>query len=183
MQFQLVRYGQVPLDQAIKEHVKKIHGKENISFAELSEINLKLGQAFAGAVHDFARQQNLQQGDIDVIGSKGHTLWPASPPPFLERSSAISSGEGTFMASTTGITTVTDLSLIDPIPGRQAPLLEAFLEALALRHPESFRACLIIESSARVCFIPPDSEGGIKAVSEHVLGPVNALIDASVNHP
>jgi len=146
----------------------------------LSQMDVELGQTFANAVHIFAQNNGITVDDIDLIGSGGQLVTLNGMPHKGQHRSNMCLGEGAVISAKTGITTVSDYRTAEQAVGRQGAPLFAYLVGLLLHHPTRMQICITIGGISTVCFIPPDSKGGIDAMYDWDVGPGTTLIDAGL---
>ncbi|MBI5247041.1 MAG: anhydro-N-acetylmuramic acid kinase [Elusimicrobia bacterium] len=159
----VLRHRTYPYSATLK---KRVLGAPSLSVAELSRLNVELGEAFAAAALKISGRARPS-----VIGSHGQTVWhgPNDVPP-----NTLQIAEPAVIAERTGITTVADFRPRDMAAGGQgAPLVPAFDLFLYGRGP--LRAVINIGGISNATIV---GLGKIHAAFD--AGPGNALLDEAV---
>jgi len=159
----VLRHKTYPYDAALK---KRVLAAPELSVAELSRLNVELGEAFAAAALKIAGRSKPS-----VIGSHGQTVWHgpnASPPNTLQIA------EPAVIAERTRTTVVADFRPRDLAAGGQgAPLVPAFDHFLYGNGP--LRAVINIGGISNATIV---GRGRIHSAFD--AGPGNALMDEAV---
>ena len=145
----------------------------------LSQMDAEMGHTFANAIHLFAHKHGISVDDIDLIGSGGQLITLTGTPPKGQHRSNMCLGEGAVISAKTGVTTVSDYRTAEQAVGRQGAPLFAYLVGLLLHHPTRLQICITIGGISTVCFVPPDSMGGIDAMYDWDTGPGTSMIDSA----
>ena len=159
----VLRHRTYPYSPALK---KRVLGAPGLTVAELSRLNVELGEAFAAAALKIAGRSRPS-----LIGSHGQTVWhgPDAVPP-----NTLQIAEPAVIAERTGVTVVADFRPRDMAAGGQgAPLVPAFDLFLYGRGP--LKAVINIGGIANASII---GHGKIHAAFD--TGPGNVLMDEAV---
>ena len=159
----VVRHRTYPYSAMLKNRVL---GASGLSVAELSRLNVELGEAFAAAALKIAGRSHPS-----VIGSHGQTVWhgPNAIPP-----NTLQIAEPAVIAERTGVTVVADFRPRDMAAGGQgAPLVPAFDFFLYGQGP--LTAVINIGGIANTTIL---GRGKIHAAFD--TGPGNVLLDEAV---
>ena len=171
----------VPFAPAVRAEVLRIAEGACVTTGEISQLNFRLGHAFADAALGACRKFRLLPRRLSVIGSHGQTIFhQGRPSRFLGRrvASTLQIGEPAVIAALTGVTTVGDFRPADMAVGGQGAPLVPFVDYLLYRHARYGRAILNVGGIANVTVIP---KGALpRSVTAFDTGPGNMVIDALV---
>jgi len=172
-----------PFPSALRAEILRIAEGAPATAAEISQLNFRLGHAFAEAALAALRQFHVSPSRIALIGSHGQTIFhQGRPVPFFGHptASTLQIGEPAIIAARTGITTVADFRPADiAVGGHGAPLVP-FADYLLYRHARLGRVALNLGGIANITVIAANAKPA--QVFAFDTGPANMLIDALVTH-
>jgi len=172
-----------PFPRALRQEILRIAEGAPATAAQISQLNFRLGHAFAEAALAALRQFRIPASRISLIGSHGQTIFHQGRPiPFLGHptASTLQIGEPAIIAARTGITTVADFRPADIAAGGQGAPLVPYADYLLYRHPKLGRVSLNLGGIANITVIPAHATPA--QVFAFDTGPANMLIDALVAH-
>jgi anhydro-N-acetylmuramic acid kinase len=178
---ELVGHATVPMAKTVRAEVLRIGEGACVTAGELSQLNFRLGEEFAGAVLKGCKKFGANPEQIDLIGSHGQTVFhQGKPVPFLGRKTAstLQIGEPTVIAARTGITTIGDFRVADVAAGGQGAPLVPFADWALFGDEEVGRVLLNLGGIANVSVLP--AAGSSAEVFAFDTGPANMVMDALV---
>jgi anhydro-N-acetylmuramic acid kinase len=179
----LIGHASVKLPSAIRKEILRIAEQYPITAGDLSQLNFRLGDAFADAAIAACRKFRMPLKKIALIGSHGQTIFhqgrPASYLGVLT-ASTLQIGEPAIIAASTGITTVGDFRPADIALGGQGAPLVPYVDYLLYRHAKLGRVSLNLGGIANITVLPRAAKP--QQVFAFDTGPANMLIDALVAH-
>jgi len=179
----LLGHTSVKFPPALRKEILRVAEQQPISAGELSQLNFRLGEVFAGAALAACRKFRVSPKGISLIGSHGQTIFhQGKPASFLGRptASTLQIGEPSIIAARTGITTVGDFRPADIALGGQGAPLVPYADYLLYRHAKLGRVSLNLGGIANITVLPRACKP--QQVFAFDTGPANMLIDALVSH-
>ena len=169
-------YVEQPYPPRLHERLRAILPPLPGSVAEVCELNMLVGEAFAGAARAAAEAAGLALGQIDLIASHGQTIYHQVAPGHAR--STLQLGAPAAIAAATGRTLAADFRPRDIAAGGQGAPLVPYLDLLLWSHPSRTRALQNIGGIGNLTYLPasaaPGREHGMLAFDT---GPGNVLID------
>lgn len=151
------------------------------STEEVCHLDAYLGELFAAAAQQIARQAGVPLAEVELIGSHGQTIHHL-PTPGLEGAHPVRStlqiGEAAVIAERTGITTIADFRPRDLAAGGEGAPLTPIAHHALFAHPLRGRVILNLGGIANVTVLP--AGGDPWAVTGFDTGPGNVLLDEFV---
>lgn len=144
-------------------------------------LNALLGELFAEAALEVARQAGAAMGDVRFIASHGQTVWHAPDPVSLagrEVRATLQLGEPCVIAERTGRQVVADFRPRDVAAGGEGAPLVPYVDYLLFADAERARAVQNVGGIGNVTYLPAGA--GPEAIVAFDTGPGNLLIDAAV---
>lgn len=165
----------LPYDEALRERVRGLLPPSQGSTAEVCQVGVLVGEAFAQAALKVIADAGLEPAEVDLVASHGQTVWHevragATP-------STLQVGAPAVIAARTGRTVAADFRPADMAAGGQGAPLVPYLDALLFAHPRLRRAVQNIGGIGNVTYLAPGAPP--RAFDT---GPGNVLIDEAVRH-
>lgn len=168
----LIAYRTLPFPPDVRA---KIHEVFNGNVRQVCEANFVLGEIFAQAVIEIAREAAVSLEEIDVVASSGQTVW------HVDRSqggtpSTLQIGEASVIAERTGALVVCDFRTRDVAAGGAGAPLVPYVDFCLFARDGERRALQNIGGIANVTVVPPPDRP--EDVLAFDTGPGNMIIDA-----
>lgn len=135
----------------------------------ISRLNFQLGEAYARAVIDVCKREQIPLEGIQLIGCHGQTIYHESGRNTLQI------GEAAVIAERTGVPVISDFRTRDIAAGGKGAPLVPFVDRLLFHSRSRNRVALNIGGIGNISFIPKEGE-----VIAFDTGPGNMVIDALV---
>lgn len=180
---QLVAFADFSYPPAVRQAVLRLANGAETSTREISQLNFRLGELFAGAALRACKQFHISPRNIALIGSHGQTIYHQGiATPFLgaATTSTLQIGEPAIIAERTGITTIGDFRPADMAAGGQGAPLVPFIDYLLYRDARIARIALNVGGIANLSVIPAGAQP--RDILAFDTGPGNMVIDALVAH-
>ncbi len=172
-------YETLPYPAGLRERILAV--ASGGSTEEVCHLDAYLGELFADAAGQVARQAGVSLAEVDLVGSHGQTIHHL-PAPRQEGAHAVRStlqiGEGAVIAERTGITTIADFRPRDVAAGGEGAPLTPIVHHALFACPDRGRVVLNLGGIANVTVLPAGGDPSV--VTGFDTGPGNVLLDEFV---
>jgi anhydro-N-acetylmuramic acid kinase len=182
-QIQLKHFVSVPFETPVQAELLRVASGTAVPTQVVSHLNFLLGRLYTEAVFKVCEEARVKVSEVDLIGCHGQTVFHQSEPGSFcghTVASTLQIGEASFLAESTGITTVSDFRPRDMAAGGKGAPLIPYVDYVLFRDLRLGRALLNIGGIANVTSLP--AEARVQQVTAFDTGPGNMLIDALVRH-
>jgi anhydro-N-acetylmuramic acid kinase len=176
---QLIGNGYVPYSTADRHSLLEISAPPRGTVDKICAMNFRLGGLFAAAVAEVCASQGVALSDIDLIASRGHTIYHIPPRNGNSQGSTLQIGEPSVIAESSGVVTVAEFGARDVAAGGHGAPLVAYGQYLVFKRPGRVLAIQNIGGIANVTVV--DADKGPDSILAFDTGPGNMLIDGVVH--
>jgi anhydro-N-acetylmuramic acid kinase len=162
-----------PFDEALRERVRGLLPPNTGTTAEVCEVHVLLGEAFAEAARSVAQQAGMALAAVDLIASHGQTVYHQVAPGTVR--STLQLAAPAVIAEQTGCTVAADFRPRDMALGGEGAPLVPYLDQLLFTDNQLYRAIQNIGGIGNVTYLSPHG-----AELAFDTGPGNVLIDEAV---
>ncbi len=173
----------VPYEEALRALLLRNSAPQTSSVYDLSQLNVRLAHAYAGAVRRAVAAAGLGLADLDLVGSHGQTVHhvpDAADCAGLPVTSTLQIGDPSALANLLGVPVVGDFRVADVALGGQGAPLVPYFDYVYFSDPDQARGLLNLGGIANLSVLP--GAGGPEAVLAFDTGPANMVIDALARH-
>jgi anhydro-N-acetylmuramic acid kinase len=176
----LSQFHTVPYTDEIKNRIRGVFAKQQVSFQELCELNAWIGRLHGEFVLRCLRKWKVKPSNVHVIASHGQTVFhsPKAITDGASIDSTFQAGDGDHVAVTTGIITLSDFRQKHVAAGGEGAPLAVYGDYLLFSKKGEDRIMLNIGGIGNFTFLPGSVDPSKVFVTD--TGPGNTLIDQAV---
>jgi anhydro-N-acetylmuramic acid kinase len=180
-QLSLLQFHTEPYDASIREEVKSVFSKHQVSLEKVCLLNAWIGKMHADLILRFLTYWKIKPSEVDLIASHGQTIFHA--PKSLHKqnkfgNATLQIGDGDHIAVGTGIITLSDFRQKHIAAGGEGAPLASYGDFLIFSKAGEDRIMLNIGGIANFTFLPGTLDAD-KVFSSDV-GPGNTMMDAFI---
>jgi anhydro-N-acetylmuramic acid kinase len=175
----LLEFETVSYPPNIKNEIREIFAKENISFQHLCILNASLANLHAAYILSTLKKWNLTAESVDLIASHGQTVYhcPKIYHQLNDQPNAtLQIADGDHIAVGTGIITISDFRQKHIAAGGEGAPLALYGDYFLFSKPGENRIMLNLGGISNFTFLP--ANGSAENIFVTDCGPGNTLIDA-----
>lgn len=177
---EIIAFETLGFDDTIKEKLNHAMTLIFSNVSVLTSLNFELGYLFAEAVNKLLAKANVHADQIDFIASHGQTVYHI---PFAQDkliASTLQLGDGSVIASQTGIKTIYNFRTADMAVGGQGAPLVPYADYCLFSNDKTDRILLNIGGISNITYLKKN--GSLDEVIAFDTGPGNMIIDAFMNY-
>jgi anhydro-N-acetylmuramic acid kinase len=142
----------------VQAELLRVAAQTPVAAQVISHLNFLLATLYTEAITRLCREAGIELREVDLIGSHGQTIFHQSEPaPYCGRmlASTLQIGEGSLLAESTGITTISDFRPRDMAAGGKGAPLIPYVDYLLFRDQQLGRVLLNVGGIANITSLPP----------------------------
>jgi anhydro-N-acetylmuramic acid kinase len=176
----LSQFDTVPYTDDIKDRIRKVFAKQQVSFQHLCELNAWIGRLHGELVLHCLRKWKIKPTSVHAIASHGQTVFhsPKANTPEASIDSTFQAGDGDHVAVTSGIITLSDFRQKHIAAGGEGAPLAVYGDYLLFSKKGENRIMLNIGGIGNFTYLPGSVDASKVFVTD--TGPGNTLIDQAV---
>ncbi|UPL48444.1 anhydro-N-acetylmuramic acid kinase [Hymenobacter sublimis] len=182
-QLELEQFTTVPYSNEVRERIREVFAREQVSLEHLTLLHPWLGRLHAHLVLECLREWHVPASEVDLIASHGQTIYHAPQHqhqrPDFPLNATLQLGDGDHVAVLTGIITLSDFRQKHIAGGGEGAPLAAYGDYLLLSSATEERLLLNLGGIANFTYLPRTGQDASTAFSTDT-GPGNTLLDATV---
>jgi anhydro-N-acetylmuramic acid kinase len=176
----LSRFDTIPYSDEIKDRIREVFAKQQVSFQRLCELNAWIGRLHGQLVLRCLRKWKVNPKTVHAIASHGQTVFhsPKAITAGASIDSTFQAGDGDHVAVTSGIITLSDFRQKHIAAGGEGAPLAVYGDYLLFSKKGEGRIMLNIGGIGNFTYLPASANASKVFVTD--TGPGNTLIDQAV---
>ena len=177
----LLKYQTIPFSQELKNELKEIFCKEQVSLEKVCLLNAYLGKYYADLINKTLINWNVKNEDVDLIASHGQTIYHAPKTKHQNpcyNNATLQIGDADQIAVNTSIITISDFRQKSIAVGAEGAPLAVYGDYFLLSSEKENRILINIGGISNFTFLPKNLH--FEEVICTDAGPGNTLMDVYV---